>query len=193
MVATPWNDAVLVTGPLDDDRAADLERAAESGRSVLLAIEPGDAIAAAIAGVAVGAELPTTEWFITLADDPAASRLDREVPITAALRTLAPIDGGIEVAATTSVRFTHHPTITVRRLGAGRIITTGIADLEALRRHPTLSAFVARLLAPTEPIRATDLGVGVRLEQLAVRAFGTKQQRAEIEQVVPHELGEERS
>jgi hypothetical protein len=33
----------------------------------------------------------------------------------------------------------------------------------------------------------------LRLEQLAVRAFGTKQQRAEIEQVVAHELGEERS
>jgi predicted dehydrogenase len=161
MVANSWNDAVLVTGPLDDDRAADLVDVAESGVSVLLAIEPGDAIAAAIAGVAVGAALPDTEWFITLADDRAASRLDREVPITTALRTLAPIDGGIEVAATTSVRFTHHPTITVRRLGAGRIVTTGIADLDALRRHPTLSAFVARLLAPAEPARVTDLGVGV--------------------------------
>ena len=117
MVASPWNDTLLVTGRLDEQRAADITSAAEAGRSVLLAIEPDDTIAAAIAGVAVASDLPTTEWFVTLTDHNAASRLDGEVAITTRLRTLAPIDGGIEVAATTSVRFVHHPTITVRRTG----------------------------------------------------------------------------
>ena len=161
MAADRWNDTLLVTGRLDAERAAEVTSIAESGGSVLFAIEPDDEIAAAIAGVAVGADLPATEWFVTLADDAAASRLDREVPITTRLRTLAPIDGGIDVAATTSVRFTHHPTIAVRRIGAGRIVTTGIADLDALRRHPTLAPFVTRLLEPMAPTRTTDFGVGV--------------------------------
>ena len=73
------------------------------------------------AGVGVEADPPRTEWFVTLADDAASIRLDGEVPITTALRRLAPMDGGIVVAATTGVRFHHHPTIVVRRLGAGRI------------------------------------------------------------------------
>ena len=161
MAEAPWNDTLIVTGRLDEQRAAEVTSAAESGRSILLAVEPGDEIAAAIAGVAVASDLPATEWFVTLADAAAASRLDGEVPITSPLRTLAPIDGGIEVAATTSVRFVHHPTVTVRRLGAGRIVTTGIADVDALRRHRTLAPFVGRLLAPATPTRTTDFGVGV--------------------------------
>ncbi len=161
MAEVPWNDTLIVTGRLDEQRAAEVTSAAESGRSILLAVEPGDEIAAAIAGVAVASDLPATEWFVTLADAAAASRLDGEVPITSPLRTLAPIDGGIEVAATTSVRFVHHPTVTVRRLGAGRIVTTGIADVDALRRHRTLAPFVGRLLAPATPTRTTDFGVGV--------------------------------
>ena len=49
----------------------------------------------------------------------------------------------------------------MRCVGAGRIVTTGIADLDALQRHPTLAPFVARLLQPTAPTQAADLGVGV--------------------------------
>ena len=156
-----WNDTLLVTGRLDTDRAAQVEQAAEAGGAVLLVIEPDDDIAAALAGVAVAADLPRTEWFVTLADDEAGRRLDTEVPITSALRTLAPFDGGVTIAATTSVRFAHHPTIAVRHLGAGRIVTTGIGDLEALRRHPTLAPFVARLLSPASPTRTAEFGVGV--------------------------------
>ena len=161
MPTNRWIDTVLVTGRIDADRAAELERTAESGGCVLLAIEPDDDIAASIAGVCVASDLPRTEWFVTLADDTASARLDGEVPITSQLRTLAPIDGGITVAATTSVRFVHHPTIAVRQVGAGRIVTTGIADLDAVRRHPTLGPFVGRLLAPSTPSRTDDFGVGV--------------------------------
>jgi predicted dehydrogenase len=161
MAVDRWNDTLLVTGRVDADRAGEIERIAESGGCVLLAIEPDDDVAASIAGVAVASDLPCTEWFVTLTDDAAAARLDTEVPITTPLRILAPIDGGISIAATTSVRFVHHPTIAVRRVGAGRIVTTGIADLAALQRHRTLAPFVARLLSPSAPIRTTDLGVGV--------------------------------
>jgi predicted dehydrogenase len=161
MAVDRWNDTLLVTGRLDADRAAEIERVAESGGRILMAIEPDDDIAASIAGVAVASDLPCTEWFITLTDGDAATRLDAEVPITTPLRILSPIDGGISIAATTSVRFVHHATIAVRCLGAGRIVTTGIADLVALQRHRTLAPFVARLLAPSPPTRTTDLGVGV--------------------------------
>lgn len=156
-----WNSTLLVTGRLDADRAAEIERFADSGGCVLLAIEPDDDIAASIAGVAVAQDLPPAEWFVTITDDDAAARLDREVAVTTPLRVLAPIDGGITVAATTSVRFVHHPTVAVRSVGSGRIVTTGIADLDALRRHQTLAPFVARLLAPPTPTRTADLGVGV--------------------------------
>ncbi len=161
MATAVWNPDLLATGRLDPDRAAEIERIAEAGGAVLLAIEPGDDAAAALAGVTVAHDLAAGEWFVTLADDHAGRRLDGEVAITTPLRMLQPIDGGITVAATTSVRFTHHPTITVRQLGAGRIVTTGVADLHALRRHPTLGAFVARLLQPVQPLTTDDLGVGV--------------------------------
>ncbi len=156
-----WHDTMLVTGRLDAERASEVERLAESGATVLIAIEPGDDAASAIAGVSVTSDLPRSEWFVTLADDRAASRLHGETSITTALRTLTPIDGGATIAATTSVKFVHHPTIAVRCVGAGRIVTTGIADLDVLQRHPTLGPFVARLLEPRTPARTTDLGVGV--------------------------------
>jgi predicted dehydrogenase len=161
MAADRWEDVHLVTGRLDARRAREIEQIAEAGAKVLLAIEPDDDDAAALAGVAVTADLPDTEWFVTLADPAAAARLDGEVPITSPLRTLAPLDGGVSVAATTSLRFGHRPTLTVRHLGAGRIVTSGIADLGALTRHHTLGAYVKRLLSSPTPARTTDLGVGV--------------------------------
>jgi len=148
-------------GRLDSERAGEIERIAEAGGCVLLAIEPDDDVAAALSGVAVTADHPRAEWFVTLADPVASTRLDGEVAITSPLRTLQPMDGGIDVAATSSVRFVHHPTIAVRSVGAGRIVTTGVADLEALAAHPTLAPFVSRLLHGTSPSRTSDLGVGV--------------------------------
>ena len=161
MAPEHWNPDLLVTGHLNPDHIAEIERVAESGGAVLLVIEPNDSAAAALAGVTVSNDFARGEWFVTLADDRAGTRLDAEVPITSPLRPLQPLDGGIAIAATTSIRFVHHPTIAVRRVGTGRIVTTGIADVEALRRHPTLGAFVARLLRPSAPSATCDLGVGV--------------------------------
>ena len=161
MATHSWNADLLVTGRIDSQRSTDIERVAEAGGAVLLAIEPDDDAAAALAGVSVNQDLGRGEWFVTLADDRAGARLDGEVAITSALRPLQPIDGGIAIAATTSIRFVHHPTVAVRHVGAGRIVTTGIADVEALQRHPTLGPFIARLLQPHAPTRTNDLGVGV--------------------------------
>jgi predicted dehydrogenase len=173
MLQDSWNQAYVSQGRLDAGDAGRLEALASDGGSVLLVVEPGDDIAAALAGVTVTADLPHAEWFVTLADAAAATRLDGEVPITTALRALRPIDADTSIAASTSVQFTHHATITVRSVGGGRIVATGIVDVAALRAHPTLSTFVGRLLdASSRPAidragssrdgrRACDLGVGV--------------------------------
>jgi predicted dehydrogenase len=161
MSSTCWHDAHLVTGRLDPSRAGDLHRLVTAGGIAVIALEPNDAVAAELAGVEVIDDLPRTEWFVTLADAPSAARLDGEVAITSALRSLRPASDDVEVSATTSIRFEHRPTITVRTLGAGRIVASGITDLDALRTHPTLGTFVARLLRPVAPSRAGDFGVGV--------------------------------
>ncbi len=161
MASECWNDSQLVTGRLDPQQAGDLERFVRSGGAALIALEPDDPLSAALAGVEVSADLPTTEWFVTLADRAAGARLDGEVAVTSALRPLRPVADDVQVAATTSIRFEHQPTIVVRAVGAGRVVSTGISDLAAIRRHPTLGPFVARLLHPVAPARTTDLGVGV--------------------------------
>lgn len=150
----------LVCGPIDAELASELERRVRAGGAVVVAPEPDDACAAALTGVEVSAALPRTEWFVTLADADAAARLDGEVAVTTPLRLLRPTEG-VAVAATTSVRFDHHPTITVRRLGEGHVVTSGVADLGALMVHPTLGPFVRRLAHPRDPVTTGDLGVGV--------------------------------
>jgi len=51
--------------------------------------------------------------------------------------------------------------MTVRTLGAGRVVASGVADLDALQAHPTLGLFVARLLRPTFESGTRTLGVGI--------------------------------
>lgn len=161
MAIDRWSDVHLITGRLTADDAARAEKIATGGGAVLVVAEPDDPVAPALTGVEVRADLPRAEWFVTLVDPVAAVRLDGEVAVHTELRPLAPVDGGVEVAATTSVRFAHHPTVVVRRVGAGRIVTIGLADLDAVRAHPTLSPFVSRLLTPPAPVPTSDLGVGV--------------------------------
>ncbi|MFT7393347.1 MAG: hypothetical protein ACI83Y_001019, partial [Candidatus Azotimanducaceae bacterium] len=92
----------VVTGQLDAAHASQLRAHAEAGGSVLVAIEPGDEIARELCGVTVTADLPRTEWFVTLGARPEAVRLSGEVPITSALRTLQIAADDVTVAATTS-------------------------------------------------------------------------------------------
>ena len=67
-----------------------------------------------------------------------------------------------EVAATTSVGFAHQPTIAVRPLGAGRIVVTGVADVDALRAPPDArTRSSADCCVPWYRPRSTDFGVGV--------------------------------
>ncbi len=150
------------TGRIDEETATSLEAHARDGGSVLLVAHAGDEIAESLAGVRFSVPLPHSEWFVTLADRPEAARLDREVPITTSLVLLDPFDPDVDVRATTSVRFAHHPTIVVRRVGAGRIVTIGLGTVGAVDVHPTLGAFVRRLLRTDFPqARTDDLGVAV--------------------------------
>ncbi len=152
----------VVSGRIDAAQYTELEGFARSGGEVLIALEPNDSCGAELAGAAVAHDLPRTEWFVTLADRAEAVRLDGEVPVTSALRTLSPATSvGATVAATTSVRFEHSPTITVRSLGEGRVVASGIADLEALMAHGTLGRFVDRLLRGLDTVDTRVLGVGV--------------------------------
>ncbi len=137
----------------------------EAGGTVIIVPEPGDEVGAGFAGVEVTADLADTEWFITLAERPERVRLDGEVPISSGLRLLRPLPGtegsGAVVAATTSVAYEHSPTITVRQMGAGRIIASGITDLGAVSRHHTIGRFVDRLGRDMAPTVTRDLGVAV--------------------------------
>jgi predicted dehydrogenase len=154
---------VRVVGRLDErDPAAvdDLRRFVEGGGSLLVVPEPGDAVATGLTGVRVDSALPQAEWFVTLGDGPEAARPDREVPVSAPLHVLGLVGDGVEVVATTSVAFRQVPVLAVRSLGAGRVVSTGVSDYEALLEHRVLGQFVRRLLGrPTLPART--LGVGV--------------------------------
>ena len=152
----------IVEHRLDEGTATALEAHARSGGSVLLFAQPGDQHAQQLAGAAFSEPLPRTEWYVTLAQRPEAVRLDGEVPVITGLATLTPTDGTVEVAATTSVRFVHHPTIVVRPLGDGRVVTVGLESSHALESNAVVESFVRRLLRtdfPTTPSR--DLGVAV--------------------------------
>ena len=154
-------DVRASTGRLHADSVAEFESYARNGGSVLLVPEPGDELAEALAGADISAPLPHTEWFVTLASRPEAVRLDGEVPVTTSLLTFDPFDPDVDVAATTSVRFAHHPTLLVRRVGAGRVVTIGMS-IGAVDVHPSLGPYLRRLLRddfPATPV--DDLGVAV--------------------------------
>jgi predicted dehydrogenase len=148
-------------GRLDVTTAAQLEAHATNGGSVLLVPQPGDDIAERLSGATFSQPLPTTEWFVTLTDRPEAARLDGEVPITTSLILLDPQHPDTEIAASSSVRFQHHPTIVVRRIGAGRVVTIGMSSPGLVDTHPTLGPFVRRLLRNHVPAARKDLGVAV--------------------------------
>ncbi|MFZ9016507.1 MAG: Gfo/Idh/MocA family protein [Ilumatobacteraceae bacterium] len=147
------------TGPA---LVAELEQFARAGGVVVLVPVDGDTAAIDLGGVEVAGHLPRTEWFVTLADRPERTRLDGEVPVTSPLAVLRPCAPDVDVVATTSIHFEHRPTLTVRDLGAGRVITSGITDLVALFAQPNLARFVDRLARRDVGSRPTStIGVGV--------------------------------
>lgn len=155
------HDVRISKGPLTDNDAAEALAFAAAGGAVLIAPEPGDALAAELCGARVTTALPHAEWFVTLADRPEAVRLDSEVPVFSTLRTLEVVGADTAIAATTSVRFHHEPTLTVRRVGSGCIVASGVADLNALQHHRTLGTYVARLLRAAFPTSTPTLGLAV--------------------------------
>jgi predicted dehydrogenase len=160
--STAATETIVSTGRLDADSFARLQAHARSGGAVLLVPEPGDELAESLSGARIETPLPHTEWFVTLADRPEAVRLTGEVPITTPLLTFDPFDVDVEIAATTSVRFAHRPTVLVRTVGSGRVVTAGMTAVGAIDVHPTLSVFVRRLMRSEFTChRTADLGVGV--------------------------------
>ena len=151
----------IVAGRLRPEVADELLTFVAAGGAVLIAPEPGDEVAAAFVGLRVSSDLPRAEWFVTLVDRPEVVRLDREVPVTTRLRTFEVAAPDTAVVAMTSVRFQHVPTMAVRTHGAGRIVSSGVADLDALQAHATLGRFVARLLRPAFVAQTRTLGVGI--------------------------------
>lgn len=143
------------------DRIAELISLAEQGGAVLVVAQPGDDQASSLTGVSVASDEGAGEWFVTLDDRPEAARLDTEVALTTPLRTLTPLNGSAQVAATTSVRFQHQPVISIRSLGEGRVVTVGTADVARALAHPVVGTYIRRLLAAPAPRATTDLGVAV--------------------------------
>jgi predicted dehydrogenase len=152
----------LSTGRLHADDFSALEAHARRGGSVLLVPELGDELAEALSGARIASSLPRTEWFFTLAARPEAVRLDGEVPITSPLLTFDLFDPDVDVAATTSHQYVHRPTILVRTVGAGRVVTLGATATGTVDAHATLGPYVRRLLRTDFPsTRVDDLGVAV--------------------------------
>lgn len=132
-----------------------------AGGALLVSPAADDPEAAALAGVTVETTLPRTEWFVTLAARPEAARLEGEVPVTSGLALLRPSSEPTTVAATTSVHGVHRPTLTVRSLGEGIVVASGVTDLEALRSHRVLGPYVRRLLERRAATRTRPIGVGI--------------------------------
>jgi predicted dehydrogenase len=151
----------VVTGRLLPETAADLATFVSAGGAVLIAPEPGDDVAAELAGVRVVTELPRAEWFVTLVERPEGTRLEQEVPVVTPLRVLEATASDTAVVTSTSVRFGHVPTMAVRTLGAGRVVSSGIVDVAALQAHETLGRLVMRLLQPSFTVPSRSLGVAV--------------------------------
>ncbi len=153
---------LTLTGPLTPEQADKLLTFANAGGTVLFVPAPDSQPDALLAGAWVSDVLPRTEWFVTLTDRPERARLAGEVPITSPLITFDIKDGATVAAATTSVRFAHQPTLLVRTVGEGRVITSGITDLRALEQHETLNRYLQRLSHSTfAPGHTDDLGVAV--------------------------------
>ncbi len=159
--STPFETLRERASDVGPDRIAALLAHAEDGGSVLVVAHPDDEQASSLTGVVVTGEHPPTEWFITLADRPEAARLDGEVPVTTALRTLTTLNGSAQIAATSSIHFHHHPVVCVRTVGAGRVVTVGTLDLDAALDHPVIGTYLRRLLSAPAPRHDRDLGVAV--------------------------------
>ncbi len=148
-----------ISDPIDPSRVDEILAEVERGASYVVAVRPDDA-SGVLAGCRTAHRLPYGEWFVTLADRPEATRLDGEFAVAGPLTLLFP-ETGTETAATTSIEYRHHPTVTVRSYGAGRVVGCGFGDLAAAMDHPMLGSLLDRLARSDLPSTSAELGVGV--------------------------------
>ncbi len=160
---TASGETLVLERPIDELSASERETLIDQiqrGARLFLVLQPGDQAGSELAGAEVAHIEPLTEWFVTLADRPEAARLDGEVPVRSGLRHLRPTTDDVEIAATASVRFEHRPVLTLRQLGAGVVIGSGL-DADAARNHAVVGHFIERLLAGTADPTLTTMGVAV--------------------------------
>ncbi len=156
-------ETLVLDTPLDALSSGDVDELTDRvrrGARLFVVLHPGDQAASLLAGAEVVDTEPVTEWFVTLADRPEAARLDREVPVRSGLRHLRTTSDDVQVAATTSVRFEHRTVLTVRPLGQGIVVGSGL-DAEAARNHRVIGHFIDRLLAGANEPVITTMGVAV--------------------------------
>lgn len=146
--------------PTTDELVERSRRHTEQGGTVLVVVEPGDGNTAELTGVRIDMELTYSERFICLADRPEAARMEDEVPVSARMCTLVAVDGRVDIAATTTLGLKRHPVLTVCDVGRGRIVTSGISDLDVLFGQPTLYRYLRRLLSVSSTTQRT-LGLAV--------------------------------
>ena len=148
----------MVSGRLDGG-VDELRRYVQNGGAIIVVPQPGDDRQVELTGVVVDEVRPATERFVSLADRPEAARLDREVPVWSRLHVLREVACDVEVVATTTIASRSVPVLTMRSCGRGRVLTTGLADLDVFD-HGDVGRYLRRLLDARRPAVRT-LGLGV--------------------------------
>ena len=103
---------------------------------------------------------PDAEWFVTVTEKgaPWGARLPGEFPVRGAFHALQePRDG--DVLAQVNIAFQDRPVLTLRRHGAGRVITCALAATSTLRSLQ-LARVLSRVLRVADPVGPT-LGLAI--------------------------------
>lgn len=168
----PGADAVVLDGPVHGlgTRAFDGLRAVVEAGATLLALgsapAPGtDPELAELLGVTSGAAVAPepVEVFATVADpaSPLVARTMDEFPVVDSVVLLTPADDGVVPLLTCSVGLHHHPLVTTRRRGRGRIVVSAVGTTDLALAGSELARVFRRALTPVSPPRDTTLGVGI--------------------------------
>ncbi len=155
-------DAIVVAGDPGPVPAEDLARigALVERGAVLVCLGPpqGDGWRS-LTGVVPGEAVPGGEVFATVASDATATaRSAGEFPVAGSFHWLEPTTE-VTSLLTSSIRFAHRPAVVERRLGRGRVVTSGFGP-DALATEELARVLRRTLRAPASE-RTADLGVAV--------------------------------
>ncbi len=158
-------EAVLVLGdpgPLPAERLGRLRGIVEGGATLLVLGAPTGESWVGLCGVRAGEVVPGGEVFATVADgsaDPVVvARTVGEFPVAGSFTWLEAV-ADVTPVLTSSIRFAHRPAVVERRVGSGRVVTSGFGP-EATATGE-LARVLGRSLRRPTPTRDRDLGVAV--------------------------------